>query len=339
MSMWEQLVKLPGFDRIKVMYNENFPLEVRHVCAQWIEDRMKIEQSVDSSDPLYEQRAVNFVSNLITQLEEEKSKLQGRDEFAIRYRLDESIKRFTQQVCNPVQLYKHIRDAILYEQHFLESYSSNPQQMNFMDSEQMEITEKIKELRKMVILNSENQNRYKHDLEQYMLRYSEGSRRIQEFNNIQMTPEHEENRNRLLLEFKNQIELMTETIQKHRLDLYTNICQVIELLNETQKIVIHKRLAKWQRDQALSGNGFHLMHSGLDEIQSWFEDLADFIVNTKSVIDTMRKTTNIPIQTPNNGNDYFEAAYRDITLLLQNLIVSSFIVEKQPPQVMKTNTR
>lgn len=339
MSMWEQLVKLPGFDRIKVMYNDNFPLEVRHVCAQWIEDRMKIEQNIDANDPQYEQRAVNFVSNFITQLELEKNKLQGKDEFSIRYRLDESIKRFTQQMCNPVQLYKHIREAILYEQHFLESYSSNPQQMNFMDGEQMEITEKIKELRKMVLINSENQNRYKHDLEQYMLRYSEGSRQIQELNAVQMTPEMEERRNRFLVEFKNQIELMTETINKNRSELYSNICTVIEVLNETQKIVIHKRLGKWQREQALSGNGFHLMHSGLDEIQSWLEGLADSIVNTRSTIDAMRKMPSIPIQTPNSGNDYFDAAYRDIVLLLQNLIVSSFIVEKQPPQVMKTNTR
>lgn len=337
--MWEQLVKHPEFDRLKVMYNENFPLEVRHVCAQWIEDRMKIEQSIDANDPQYDQRAVNFVSNFITQLELEKNKLQGKDEFSIRYRLDESIKRFTQRMCNPVQLYKHIRDTILYEQHFLESYSSNPQQMNFMDGEQMEITEKIKELRKMVLINSENQNRYKHDLEQYMLRYSEGSRQIQELNSVQMTPEIEERRNRFLLEFKNQIELMTETINKNRSELYSNICAVIEALNETQKIVIHKRLGKWQREQALSGNGFHLMHSGLDEIQSWLEGLADSIVNTRSTIDAMRKMPSIPIQTPNGGNDYFDAAYRDIVLLLQNLIVSSFIVEKQPPQVMKTNTR
>lgn len=337
MSNWERIINQPGFEKIKSLYNENFPLEVRIVCAQWIEQRIKADQYIDINDPQYEQHAANFINNLIQQLEQEKQKLKKPEDIAIKYRIDDAIRKFTHQIYSPVQLYKHIRDALMYEQHYLDSWSTNPHQMNYMDSEQLEIVEKLKQLRQMILINTENQNRYKNELEQYMLRYSEGTKRMQELNNVPMTPEIEERRNAMLLEYKRSIDAMFDSINTRRLELFTNIRSVIEMLNETQKIVIHKRLAKWQRDQALAGNGAPLQFNSLDDIQTWFEELADLIVHTKSVIDTMRK--NIPLQSQNNPNDLFEVAYREITLLLQNLIVSAFIVEKQPPQVMKTNTR
>lgn len=337
MSNWERIINQPGFEKIKSLYNENFPLEVRIVCAQWIEQRIKADQYIDINDPQYEQHAANFINNLIQQLEQEKQKLKKPEEIAIKYRIDDAIRKFTHQIYSPVQLYKHIRDALMYEQHYLDSWSTNPQQMNYMDSEQLEIVEKLKQLRQMILLNTENQNRYKHELEQYMLRYSEGTKRMQELSNVPNSPEIEERKNAMLLEYKRSIDAMFESMNTRRLELFSNIRTVIEMLNETQKIVIHKRLAKWQRDQALAGNGAPLLFNALDEIQTWFEELADLIVHTKSVIDTMRK--NIPLQSQNNPSDLFEVAYREITILLQNLIVSAFIVEKQPPQVMKTNTR
>lgn len=335
MTNWERIINQPGFEKIKSLYNENFPLEVRIVCANWIEQSIKADQYIDANDPTYEQHAANFINNLIQQLEQEKQKLKKPEEIAIKYRLEDAIRKFTLQIYSPVQLYKHIRDALMYEQHVLESYSANPQQMSYMDAEQLEIVEKLKQLRQMILHNTDNQNRYKHEMEQYMLRYSESSKRIQELSNVPSTPEIEERKNQMIVECKRVMDSMTESINARRIELYQNIRAVLESLHETQKIVIHKRLAKWQRDQALAGNGAPLLYNALDEIQTWFEELADLIIHTKTVIDTMRK--NIPLQ--NNPNDLFEIQYREVTVLLQNLIVSAFIVEKQPPQVMKTHTR
>lgn len=337
MSMWERIINQPGFEKIKTLYNENFPLEVRFVCAQWIEDRIKADQFIDINDPQYEQRAANFMHNLIQQLEQEKLKFKKPEDISIKYRIEDAIRTFTQHIYNPVQLYKQIRDALMYEQHFLENCTNNPQ-MNYMDSEAIEIVEKLKQLRQLILINGDHCNRYKHELEQYMINYSEGSKRIQELNSMQPTPEVEERRAAMLEDYKRKICAMSESINGRRLELYTNIRNVIEILNEVQKVVIHKRLGKWQRDQALAGNGAPLPMNALDEIQTWFEELADLIWSTRTLIDTIRKT-NIPIQGQGNIGDVFEVAYREVTTLLQNLIVSGFIVEKQPPQVMKTNTR
>lgn len=72
-------------------------------------------------------------------------------------------------------------------------------------------------------------------------------------------------------------------------------------------------------------------------IQSSFEELADLIIHTKPVIDRMCKA--IPIEGQINPKTLLAVPQRRLTLLLQKLIASAFIVEKQPPQVMKTHIR
>ncbi|XP_055323870.1 signal transducer and activator of transcription 5B-like isoform X1 [Sitodiplosis mosellana] len=335
MSLWERVSGQAGFERIKSLYNENFPLEVRILCAAWIEERIKAEQYIDINDPQYEQRAANFISNLIQQLELEKQRLKKPEELSIKYRIEDAMRTFTQNIYSPGQLYKQIRDALMYEQHILDSCANNPQ-LNYVDNEVLEINDKIKNLRTLIMHNNEAGNRYKHELEQCMLRYSESTKRIQEMSNMPKTQDNEDRCAAFMEECKRQVCLMSDNINQRRIEIYSSIRTVIDLLDEVQKIVIHKRLGKWQRDQALAGNGAPLPLNALDEIQIWFEDLAELIWNTRTLIDTMRKS-HMPLSQANF--DGFEVAYREITNLLQNLIVSGFIVEKQPPQVMKTNTR
>lgn len=336
MSLWERVSGQGNFERIKSLYNENFPLEVRILCASWIEERIKADQYIDINDPLYEQRAANFISNLIQQLDQEKQRLKKPEELSIKYRIEDAMRSFTQNIYSPGQLYKQIRDALMYEQHMLDSCTNNSQ-MNYVDTEVIEINEKIKQLRTLVMHNNDSGNRYKHEMEQCMLRYSESTKRIQEMSNMPKSPENEERCVAFMEECKRQVCVMSDNINQRRLEIFNSVRAVIDLLDEVQKIVIHKRLGKWQRDQALAGNGAPLPLPALDDIQIWFEDLAELIWNTRTLIDTMRKS-NMPLSST-NFSDGFEVAYRDITNLLQNLIVSGFIVEKQPPQVMKTNTR
>lgn len=336
MSLWDRVSSQAGFERVKSLYNENFPLEVRILCAAWIEERIKADQYIDINDPQYEQRAANFISNLIQQLDHKKQQLKKPEELSIKYRIEEAMRTFTQNIYSPGQLYKQIRDALMYEQHIVDSFANNPQ-VNYVDNEVIEINEKIKHLRTLIMHNNENGNRYKHEIEQCLLRYSESTKRIQEMNSMPKTPENEERCAAFMEECKRQVCVMSDSINQRRMEIFSAIRSVIDLLDEVQKIVIHKRLGKWQRDQALNGNGAPLPLNALEEIQIWFEDLAELIWNTRSLIDTMRKT-HMPLSST-NFNDGFDVVYRDVTNLLQNLIVSGFIVEKQPPQVMKTNTR
>lgn len=332
MSLWNKLISHPGFERIKTLYNEQFPLEVRFVCAEWIEERIKADLFIDINDPQIEQKAANFLHTLIQQLEHEKQKLKRAEELSIKYRIEEAIQTFTQHLYHPFAIYKQIRDAISYEQHFLENFCEN-QQVNYMDQEAVEIKEKLKILQNEVLLNKEKQTKYKHEIEHYkVLEYSESSKQMLQLN----TTQEEDRRLAILEDFRRKKCQMTESISNHAIELYQSFANVIVEIDSVQKLVILKRLGKWQRDQALAGNGAPLNGNTLDEIQSWFEKLAEIIWTTRCSIEATRE---INTGFSMNMGEVIERAYREITTLLQNLIVSGFIVEKQPPQVMKTNTR
>lgn len=334
MSLWERLIAHPGFEQIKPLYNEQFPLEVRFVCAQWIEGRVKDDQYVDINDPQIEQRAANFVHTLIQQVEQEKQKLKRAEELPIKYRLEEAIRTFTQNLYNPLPTYRQIRDAIIAEQHFLDNFSESTQANFIIDSEMLQINEKLKQMLNLTVANNEQFNRYKNELEQLkMIDYTESAKHLQHQHG---PPELEERRIAIHDEIIRKKNAMQESINARGLELYRNIGKIIVDVDAVQKIVILKRLGKWQRDQALAGNGAPFPNTTLDDIQLWFEKLAELIWSTRNLVDKFRVTNfNFKI----NLGDVVDMAYKDITTLLQNLIVSGFIVEKQPPQVMKTNTR
>lgn len=203
-----------------------------------------------------------------------------------------------------------------------------------MDNEQLEIVRKLEQLRQMIAQNTGNQQMYQLQLEQYSLKQSDFARKVQEASTKLRTPQSDA----MLLQYKRSIDGMFERVNAQQLELFTNIQRVIEMLGEMQAITIKNRLAIWQREQALAGsNGAPFQHNALDEIQTWFQQLADLIVRTKSMIDTMRRT--IPMNNANNSNELCDLAYREITSIFQNVIRLAFVVDKQPPQVIKTKTQ
>lgn len=335
MALWRRLFAHPGFERLKSLYNDQFPLEVHFVCADWIEEQIKQDQYVDfHNDPSAETRAGNFMRSLIDRLEQEKVKFVRQEQMSIKYRIEGAIRTFNEQLpFNTLAMYRQIRDLILYMENFLDN-SNGSDQFSFMDKESMEINEKLGILHNQVLAIKEKQNRYNLELENFKtLEYTEQSN----IANVYPTWNDLDGRKkRSTEEYIQKKRILTTNIETVAHELTRNIGVVIGEITEVQSIVIYKRLARWQREQALAGNGAPLPVNTLDEIQVWFEKLAELIWITRNVIDAIRKQNQMFQM---NMDSYYETYFTEITKKLEFLIVSGFIVEKQPPQVMKTNTR
>lgn len=331
MSLWNKLIRHPDFERFKTIYNDEFPLEVRFICAHWIEERMQAERVIDINDPQIVQIAANFLHSLIQQLQHENQKLIQNEQLSIKCRLDTAIDTLTQHLNQPFAIYKQIRDTISYEQQFVEKIGEN-RQISCENQEAVEINEKLRILQSQVLWNKEKQAKYKHEIEQYkVLEHREMMTQM-----FQISDPLEQERQSAILEEHQRTKLqMFESINVRSTELNQSFVNMIKEIDSVQSVVILKRLSKWNRDQALAGNGAPLNTNTLDEIQSWFEKLAEIIWPTRCSIEAAREI-NIGISM---NVDVIARAYTDITNLLQNLIVSGFIVEKQPPRVMKTTVR
>lgn len=328
-----------GAEKIKSLYDQKFPIEVRELCASWIEEQILNGPCIGMNDPNYVQHASDFISNLVQQLDLSKQQLRP-GELALKIRIEDAQNTFRQHMQNPESFYKQIRDTLLWEKHFVDSHITNAQTYH-VDIEIHEIQEKIKQLREMVKGNAECGNLYKHELEQCMLLKNKRAHHLcheKEKLDQKIEGSNLQNFNALVSHYRTQMQAEQASMHQKCIELLSAIGITTKLIDELQQIVIQKRLSKWQREQVLAGNGGPYPFNALDEIQQWFEALAEIIWNSRSLVDNMRCRGNFPF----NGDDFvhqFEEHYNNINNLLQNLIVSSFIVEKQPPQVMKTNTR
>lgn len=95
---------------------------------------------------------------------------------------------------------------------------------------------------------------------------------------------------------------------------------------------------RWKRAQQLAGNGFE-MPNNLNTIQSWCESCAELLWSSRQKINqVIDLKQNLSLEPP-GVQDKLPDLISLVTSLLSSLVTSTFIVEKQPPQVVKTNTR
>ncbi|XP_043947081.1 signal transducer and transcription activator isoform X2 [Drosophila biarmipes] len=98
------------------------------------------------------------------------------------------------------------------------------------------------------------------------------------------------------------------------------------------ELVIHE-LKNWRYQQAQAGNGAPFNEGSLDDIQRCFEMLETFIAHMLAAV---KETMRVRLVTEEPELTHL---LEQVQNAQKNLVCSAFIVDKQPPQVMKTNTR
>jgi len=143
---------------------------------------------------------------------------------------------------------------------------------------------------------------------------------------------------------KVQVEKLRQSVaQKHqalanrRGELVTVLVENFKQVQELQAHVLDKELIDWKREQQLSGNG-KTMSLSLEVLQEWCEGLAQVLwemrTQTKQLIQDKEQLAD-----SNQATTALPELLKGVTGLLSNLVTGTFIIEKQPPQVMKTHTR
>lgn len=200
-----------------------------------------------------------------------------------------------------------------------------------MDAGSELVVTKLDQLRPMIAQITSDQNNYENKMKMFSINKSEFERRKQEANDRPQNLEREA----MFVEWQRNIDHKFAKYSAQQDNLLANLQLVIKELGETHNCMIQRQFM-WQRKQALTGNDEALMKA-LDEIQTWFDKLADMIIHTKSMVDTMRHITlNYHVT---DSSDAINLAYHGINSIFQNLIVSAFVVERQPPQVIRTNSQ
>ncbi|XP_075681082.1 signal transducer and activator of transcription 5A-like isoform X1 [Dermatophagoides pteronyssinus] len=334
--MWTVQNNLPEElqHQISLVYGTDvFPMEVRTILGEWIE-KQPWSKIVTELCPETEALATALQQEFILKI---NSLAHTLDNNQLKYRLTQVA--FSAQHRNPVDLASIIYYSLQKESRII-SYAQSclldtkpprPIQDSFQ-----EINRDIQRIRKDLTETDEIIRQTFQDQEQLIVNYQDRQKTQTLLQNAQSN-ERAKIMKQLEIQ-ENNLQTSTETLMKQRSELLDRLRECSNAINILMTKVLDTELANWHRGQQLLGNGVIYTGYTLDDIQDWCEALADFIWQNRLQIKRMQITC-----TNYSPNQYLTDSLYNLmdanTAMLNRLVKNTFVIEKQPPQVMKTNTR
>ncbi|XP_019864878.1 signal transducer and activator of transcription 5B isoform X2 [Aethina tumida] len=349
MSLWAKAQQLPPecLQQIRNIYADYFPMEVRHYLAQYIEEKFWFEVEPSPDNPQHEQYVTSLVNALFQEIENKAAVGHDSEYFLIKMKLAEAAKVLRQRYSsNPMHLFTYIRQCLQTEMRLVQAANNGECAglPNLMISNiGTEVQRKIADLRNRTQETAEDLRKMGQEVESFALQYHECTKvnaSLQHLSSQATNPTTQATMQKLQRQ-KEMYELALNTkvanLMNMKIGLSDKLKSTVHNISLLQTHILDDELIRWKREQQLAGNGAPFT-SNLDTIQEWCENLAELIwLNRQQIkeMDGLKQKLPLEISIP----DVLTQLQADVTQLLSTLVTSTFIIEKQPPQVMKTNTR
>uniref|UniRef100_A0A452R6Q6 Signal transducer and activator of transcription n=1 Tax=Ursus americanus TaxID=9643 RepID=A0A452R6Q6_URSAM len=349
MAGWIQAQQLQGdaLRQMQVLYGQHFPIEVRHYLAQWIESQPW--DAIDLDNPQDRAQATQLLEGLVQELQKKAEHQVGEDGFLLKIKLGHYATQLqnTYDRC-PMELVRCIRHILYNEQRLVREANNvsgtSPvgSLADAMSQKHLQINQTFEELR-LVTQDTENElKKLQQTQEYFIIQYQESLRVQAQFAGLaQLNPQERLSRETALQQKQVSLEAWlqreAQTLQQYRVELAEKHQKTLQLLRKQQTIILDDELIQWKRRQQLAGNGGP-PEGSLDVLQSWCEKLAEIIWQNRQQI---RRAEHLCQQLPIPGpvEEMLAEVNATITDIISALVTSTFIIEKQPPQVLKTQTK
>ncbi|ESO05053.1 hypothetical protein HELRODRAFT_156927 [Helobdella robusta] len=351
MALWARVQMLGDTMRqMQNIYGSNFPIEVRHFFAQWIESQPWAD--FDEDNPENEKFAIQFSEQLIKMMEEKAQELSNDEMFLTKLKLQESAVQFKNMYSsNPMSLVRTVKNCLAIETKLVEqadSAASNGKQV----SAHRQICERFEYIQRFTQETEAELRQIQHKQEQFIIQYQESlkiANQIQQLASLPNGQTRHDSEQRLQKQKQSIDQTLSQNAQQllqMRMQLADKHHETCQRLSELQAHFLDDQLISWKRQQQLAGNGTPFDGS-LDTLQQWCESLAELIWQNRQQIkkaisffffvELLR--AQLPINLPPGRQDCLPVLNSTITGLLSSLVTSTFIIEKQPPQVLKKDSR
>ncbi|TRY64753.1 hypothetical protein DNTS_017803 [Danionella cerebrum] len=347
MALWIQAQQLQGdaLHQMQSLYGQHFPIEVRHYLAQWLEaqpwDGIDLENQQD------EFKAKRLLEGLIQELQRKAEHQMGEDGFLLKIKLG----HYATQLKNsydpcPLELVRCVKHILYTEQRLVQeaSNASSPSTgpVDGTPQRYQQINQTFEELRAMTQETENDLRKLQHSQEYFIIQYQESLRIQAQLSSLASVPPAERTQREAGLQsrkttLENWLTREANTLQKYRQELAEKHQRTLGLLRKQQTVIVDDELIQWKRRQQLAGNGGP-SEGGLDILQAWCEKLADMIWQNRQQIRRVEHLTQqLPI--PGPTEELLTELNSTVTDVISALVTSTFIIEKQPPQVLKTQTK
>lgn len=348
-TLWNQVQKLPidAMRQVQSLYGTHFPIEVRHFFSSWLEQQPW--SSVVEENPEHEEIALKLTSELINLIEEKAQEWNSGDMFLTKLKLQQTAQTFRDMYsANPMNLIRVLNNCLATEQKLVDHFITNvctDDRVSAQATAHKHITEQFIILQTLTQECEEMLRGMLHEQESFILLHQEYTKINAQLASLQSQPNGQtrhQNEQRLQhekLETESKLRRMAQSLLNQRQKLAKRHKSIFEQLSCLQTVILDEQLISWKRQQQLAGNGAPFEGS-LETLQLWCESLAELTwTNRQQIKKVEMQRAQLPIDIPREEQDLLPYLTQTITGILSNLVTSTFIIEKQPPQVLKKDAK
>ncbi|XP_042606845.1 signal transducer and activator of transcription 5B-like [Cyprinus carpio] len=331
MALWAQMTPrlqyLPT-QTLNELYPDSFPLDVRHYLASWIEEQRWETFDVDNMEQ--EPQARRLLDQMVHLLQEVA---QLNPNVVERVKLQHISRNLSVFQPQPMQLVRTVRDILRKERHLLAQAGMHPNFPPFqqipqgppaINGTQQPAREDGKtDVDNLVlkVLEIQNCRQTLHQLQEDLNWEKQEMETIQGQN--ELDPQHSDQVARQTR--IQQLEYNYSVCAKKRVQL---LHEALCALEQCQSCLI-LRIKSWRWEQHRATIGVHF-DDNLGPLQTWCEQLLGVNGNLRQELMLVKR---------DHGGAEFHTLQESLAHLLQTLIQSSLVVDKQPPQVIKTQSK
>lgn len=351
MSLWNELRSLGEESIVKlndIYMKRNFPVEVRNLFADWFEEQNWNfdEQNVENG-----LRAEELFLTLTKKMDEHCSKSPG--DLISQMRTLETRKQFDDAFGTNAKLFVATVREILNEERELVAVKqmedvtiTSPQSMvdNIGQPIFNDLRQALIDLRGNVTTLDTFIKEYRNRQEDFIIQYQDVCKVDAELNQFGQRPANPQQQQQMamLQKRKEDIESDLRTKAEQLLSDRSFIMKTLLSIQQTSQHLSYKiveDIFSWRAMQQKSLSGAPKPGS-LDEIQEAFESISECLWHFYSLATQYKLLFDmLPITKFGQEKEQIQKLLKDIVQTLTTLILRSFIVDKQPPQVLKTQTK
>nr|XP_020013738.1 signal transducer and activator of transcription 4 isoform X3 [Castor canadensis] len=336
MSQWNQVqqLEIKFLEQVDQFYDDNFPMEIRHLLAQWIENQ---DWEAASNN---ETMATILLQNLLIQLDDQLGRVSKEKNLLLIHNL-KRIRKVLQGKFhgNPMHVAVVISNCLREERRILAAANMPVQgplekslQSSSVSERQRNVEHKVAAIKNSVQM-TEQDTKYLEDLQdEFDYRYK----------TIQSMDQGDKN-SLLMNQEVLTLQEMLNSLDFKRKEALSKMTQIVNETDLLMNSMLIEELQDWKRRQQIACIGGPL-HNGLDQLQNCFTLLAESLFQLRRQLEKLEEQSTkmtyegdpIPVQRTH--------LLERVTFLIYNLFKNSFVVERQPcmpthpqrPMVLKT---
>ncbi|NXR24839.1 STAT1 protein, partial [Cinclus mexicanus] len=348
MTQWYQLQQLDSkyLEQVHQLYDDSFPMEIRQYLAQWLENQ----------DWEHAANNVSFATllfhDLLSQLDDQFSRFLIENNFLLQHNIRKSKRNLQVRLgsisvhlldllqCNWMPL-KQLPCCEGFSQRMLGSVQNTAAGM---PDKQKELDAKVRAV-KSSVTDVEQDIKTLEDMQD---EYDFKCKTLQNRGDWIYFTEHESNSMSQEEYKKEQLNLqqMFLSLDCKRKEVVNKIVQLLQITEHTQAALINDELVEWKHRQQTACIGGP-PNACLDQLQNWFTIVAESLQQVRQQLKKLeeleQKFTYDPDPITKNKQVLQDRTHK----LFQQLIQSSFVVERQPcmpthpqrPLVLKTGVQ